>query len=140
MTDDIPIKYINNTRNTDFEVMVFTKNYSTRTPKVYYVAWQVLRGQTSVEFKYPVSISVGATYYSSGLQVVAGPFGSDLGSSWRITQDKPVDTAVLKQSKAKKSSKCNMYSSVIYKIPLLVALERIHSFVAVKKFIRILCI
>lgn len=99
MGDDIPIKYINNTKNTDFEVMVFTKNYSTRTPRVYYVAWQVLRGQTSVEFKYPVNIAVGATYSSNGLQVVAGPFESDLGSSWRITQEKPTDTAVLKQSK-----------------------------------------
>ena len=100
MNDDIPIKYINNTKNTDFEVMVFTKNYSTRTPKVYYVAWQVLRGQTSVEFKYPVNLAVGATYATNGLQVVAGPFDATLGSSWRITQEKPTDTSVLKQSKS----------------------------------------
>ena len=97
MTDYIPVKYINNTKSTDFEVMVFTKNYSTRTPKIYYVAWQVLRGQTSVEFKYPVMLAVGATYTSKGLQVVAGPFDATLGSSWRINQEKPTDTAVLKQ-------------------------------------------
>lgn len=97
MTEYIPIKYVNNTKNTDFEVMVFTKNYSTRTPKIYYVAWQVLRGQTSVEFKYPMHLAVGATYSSNGLQIVAGPFDATLGSSWRITQEKANDTAFLKQ-------------------------------------------
>ena len=95
MSDDINIKYVNNTHNTDFDVMVFTKNYSTRTPKTYYVAWHVLRGQTSVMFKYPANLAVGATYQDKGLSIAAGPFDADLGSSWTIVQAKMTDTAVL---------------------------------------------
>lgn len=98
MTEYINIKYVNNTNNTDFEVMVFTKNYSTRTPKTYYVAWQVLRGQTSVLFKYPLNyMEVGASYEERGLLVVSGPFHADVGSSWKITQPQPNDTAILQQ-------------------------------------------
>ena len=99
MTTDVPIKYINATTNTDFEVVVFTKNFSTNTPKTYYAAWQVLRGQTSVQFVYPVSMSVGATYKSGGQLITAGPFPAKLGSTWEITQESATDTAVLKQSK-----------------------------------------
>ena len=108
MTTDIPIKYINATTNTDFEVVVFTKNFSTNTPKTYYAAWQVLRGQTSVQFVYPVSMSVGATYKSGGQVITAGPFPAKLGATWEITQDSATDTAVLKQSE------CNyiIYNSV----------------------------
>ena len=95
--DDINIKYVNNTLNTDFDVMVFTKNYSTRTPKTYYVAWHILRGQSSVSFTYPVNIAVGATYQDKGLSIVAGPFVAQLGSSWTIVQAQTSDTAVLKQ-------------------------------------------
>ena len=98
MTTDIPIKYINSTRNTDFEVVVFTKNFSTDTPKTYYAAWQILRGQTSVQFIYPVSMGVGATYTSGGQFITAGPFPAKLGSSWEITQESASDTAVLKES------------------------------------------
>ena len=108
MTTDIPIKYINATTNTDFEVVVFTKNFSTNTPKTYYAAWQVLRGQTSVQFVYPVTMSVGATYKAGGQLITAGPFPAKLGSTWEITQESVTDTAVLKQSE------CNyiIYNSV----------------------------
>ena len=99
MTTDIPIKYINATSNVDFEVVVFTKNFSTNTPKTYYAAWQILRGQTSVQFVYPVSTSVGATYKSSGQVITAGPFPAKLGSTWEITQESATDTAVLQESK-----------------------------------------
>ncbi len=102
MAKAINIKYSNKTSHTDFEVMVFTKNYSTRSPKTYYVAWQVLRGQTAVYFKYPLdTLEVGATYQESGLRIVSGPFHADVGSSWRITQPKPTDTALLLPSKLK---------------------------------------
>ncbi len=97
---DIKIKYINNTKKTDFDVMVFTKNYSTRTPKIYFVAWQILRGQSSVSFNYPGNVEVGVSYQSSGLSVVAGPFPAYLGSTWKIVQPLPTDTAVLSHSKA----------------------------------------
>ena len=99
MTTDIPIKYINATTNVDFEVVVFTKNFSTNTPKTYYAAWQILRGQTSVQFVYPVAMAVGATYKSGGQLITAGPFPAKLGSTWEITQESAADTAVLKQSK-----------------------------------------
>ena len=98
MTTDIPIKYINATTNTDFEVVVFTKNFSTNTPKTYYAAWQVLRGQTSVQFVYPISTAVGATYTNGGQIITAGPFPAPLGSTWEITQDSINATAVLKKS------------------------------------------
>ena len=98
MTTDIPIKYVNATTNTDFEVVVFTKNFSTNTPKTYYAAWQILRAQTSVQFVYPVSTAVGATYTSGGQIITAGPFPAKLGSTWEITQDSMNATAVLMQS------------------------------------------
>lgn len=101
MDDTINVKYINNTGRSDFEVMVFTKNFSTRTPKIYYVAWHVLRGQTSVAFQYPVHLAVGATYQSERLKISSGPFVADLGSSWKIVQEKSTDTAVLSLSKPK---------------------------------------
>ena len=97
MTTDISIKYINETNNTDFEVVVFTKNYSTNTPKTYYCAWQVLRGQNSVKFSYPVSTAVGAIYEHEDQTIAAGPFPAKLGSTWQITQDSANNTAVLSE-------------------------------------------
>ena len=94
---DIAIKYINSTGNTDFQVVVFTKNFSTNTPKIYYCAWQVLRAQTSVQFVYPVSMAVGATYTQGGQLITAGPFPAPLGSTWEIKQDSATSTAVLSQ-------------------------------------------
>ena len=101
MTTDIPIKFINATSNVDFEVVVFTKNFNINTPMVYYAAWQVLRAQTSVQFVYPVAMSVGATYRSGGQLITAGPFPAKLGSTWEITQESATDTAVLRESKTK---------------------------------------
>ncbi|XP_019853430.1 PREDICTED: uncharacterized protein LOC109582855 [Amphimedon queenslandica] len=94
---DIRISYLNETQNTDFEVVVFTKNFNINSPEAYYVAWQVLRGQTQVEFVYPVSMDVGATYTSSGQFISAGPFPSKLGSTWEITQDSISSPATLKE-------------------------------------------
>lgn len=98
MTTDIPIKYINATTHTDFEVVVFTKNFNVNTPKVYYAAWQVLKGQSSVQFIYPVSCAVGCTYKSGGQLIMAGPFPAKLGTTWEIIQEDINDTAVLKES------------------------------------------
>jgi len=99
MASNINVKYINKTGNTDFEVMVFTKNYSTRTPKIFYVAWHVLRGQTSVTFQYPMDLAVGCSYNENNLKIVSGPFTAGSGSSWKIAQPKPNSTAVLQQGK-----------------------------------------
>ena len=99
MTTDIPIKYNNNTQNIDFEVVVFTKNFNVNTPKVYYVAWQILRAQISSQFVYPVSTAVGATYRIEGQLITAGPLPATLGSTWQVTQETRTSTASLTKSK-----------------------------------------
>ncbi len=86
MSSEIPIRYINSTGETDFQVLVFTKNYSTNTPATVYAAWQVLKAQTEVDFVYPVDIEVGASYVVGSQTIIAGPFGAELGSTWQITQ------------------------------------------------------
>ncbi len=97
MSTDIPIRYVNKTGKSDFEVVVFTKNFSTNTPQTYYCAWQILRGQTSVKFVYPVTTAIGATYKERGQEISAGPFDAELGSTWRISQESGQSTAVLKE-------------------------------------------
>ena len=99
MASDIPIKYVNATKNVDFQVLVFTKNFNTNTPNVYYVAWQVLAAQSSVDFKYSTEISLGATYQKGGLTITAGPFAAKLGSTWDINQPKPDESATLTERK-----------------------------------------
>lgn len=96
MNSDIPIRYVNCTGRTDFEVVVFTENCHTA-PETPYAAWQVLRGQSSVEFIYPVSMAVGVTCKLGGQLITAGPFPAELGSTWEISQDDISKTAVLKQ-------------------------------------------
>ena len=86
MSDSIEIEYHNNTGNTDFEVVIFTKNFNVNNPRTYYVAWQVVRAQTKSNFRYPVELCVGATYESAGQKISAGPFPAPLGSTWEITQ------------------------------------------------------
>ena len=97
--DRIPIRYINNTGKVDFEVMVFTRNYNTKTPKIYYVAWHVLRAQSVVDFSFSSTISVGAFYKVNALVVKAGPFVAESGSTWTIVQNDRWDTAVLTKGK-----------------------------------------
>ena len=99
MTTDIPITYVNATGQSDFQVVVFTKNFSTNTPVTYYAAWEVLKGQSQVRFAYPVSMSVGATYQSGDQTIYAGPFPAPLGSTWDITQDFASSTATLTEGK-----------------------------------------
>ena len=96
----IPIRYANKTDNIDFQVIVFTKNYSPNNPETYYAAWQVLSAQSEVSFSYPVEIEVGATYKSGGQDIVAGPFDAQLGSTWNITQETLDSTATLEQGES----------------------------------------
>lgn len=98
MTTNIPIKYINSTGSTDFQVLVFTKNFSLNTPETYFAAWQVLRAQNQAEFQYPVEIEVGASYEHGGQVITSGPFGASLGSTWNISQTSPSETSVLSES------------------------------------------
>ena len=94
----ITVKYINATNDTEFQVCIFAKNFSTNTPRGVYIAWQVLKAQTSVSFTYPETLAVGATYKVQGQEITAGPFPANLGSTWEITQESLHDTAVLKGS------------------------------------------
>ena len=64
-TTDIKITYVNDTGESDFDVVVFTKNFNENTPKVYYAAWKVFRTQNEATFVYPVSMEVGARHGSS---------------------------------------------------------------------------
>ena len=99
MTDSIPITYKNDTGASDFQVLVFTKNYSTNTPKTFYAAWEVLNAQTETKFAYPVEIEVGATYVKGDQLVISGPFAAKLGTTWTIQEEQNVDdTALLKES------------------------------------------
>lgn len=98
MSSKIPIIYKNLTGSTDFQVLVFTKNYSPDTPKSYYAAWEVLRAQTEVKFAYPADVSVGATYVSGDQEILSGPFSAILGSTWTITQESASSTASLNES------------------------------------------
>jgi dynein heavy chain 1 len=95
MASSIPIEYINDTKKTDFKVLVFTKNYSVNTPKTYYVAWQILTAETSSQFEYAATISVGATYQKSGQIITAGPFQAELGSTWEIQDPEEGASATL---------------------------------------------
>ncbi len=97
MSTDIVIKYVNKTGKTDFEVVVFTKNFSTNTPMTYYCAWQILRGQNNVQFVYPVTTAIGATYNKGGLEISSGPFPAELGTTWTISQESDESTAVLEE-------------------------------------------
>lgn len=74
------------TGKTDFQTLVFTKNFSTDTPQSNAAAWQVIEAQSGVKFSYPSEIKVGATYKNGDQNVPCGPFDAPLGSTWQITQ------------------------------------------------------
>ena len=97
MTADIQIEFINGTGNTDFQVVVFTKNFSTNTPETIYAAWQVICVQTSSSFLYPVSTSVEAKYDIGGQTNNMGPFPAKLGSTWEIRQEPKSGTPTLRE-------------------------------------------
>lgn len=95
MSGAIPIRYLNATGKTDFQVLVFTKNYSTNTPETYFAAWQVLQAQSEVDFVYPVDIEVEAYYVKGAQTIIAGPFTAALGSTWNLSQTSSNSTATL---------------------------------------------
>ena len=97
LRNSIPIIYYNRTNSVDFDVLVFAKVLKSSIISNPYVAWQILRGQTSVSFVYPVNMQVGATYINKDQVVTAGPFDTNEGSTWEIVQDRSGDTAQLKQ-------------------------------------------
>ena len=97
MNEDIPIKFVNATGNTNFQVIVFTKNFSKNTPSTCYCAWKILTVQSSAQFTYPTSASIAASYVHGGQKITAGPFPAAMGSTWEVTQ--PNYTAELRQGK-----------------------------------------
>ncbi|XP_011404630.2 PREDICTED: cytoplasmic dynein 1 heavy chain 1-like [Amphimedon queenslandica] len=96
-TSNIKVSYVNATGNTDFAVVVFTKNFNVNTPKVYYSAWKILRAQSQVDFVYPVSLGVGVVYTTSTGLHKAGPFPAELGSTWELSHDTITTTPSLRK-------------------------------------------
>ena len=94
---DIQIKFVNATGKTDFQVVVFTKNFTTNTPETIYAAWQVIRVQSSSRFTYPVLTAVQATYEVDGQKNTMGPLPAKLGSTWEIQQEIKTGTPTLKE-------------------------------------------
>lgn len=131
----IPIRYINNTGKVDFEVMVFTKNYNTKTPKIYYVAWHVLRAQSIVDFSFSSNLSIGAFYKENGLVIRAGPFLAESGSTWTIVQNDRRDTAVLNKGKVQLKFffifHCSKYDFSLFHVSRLIFYQSCMSIFAV---------
>ena len=111
LKSSVPIVYFNKTNCVDFDVIVFTQGESTHTVRSPYVAWQVLRGQSSVTFLYPKDVQVGATYQQQDQMVTAGPFCTEEGSTWEIVQNKISDTAEIQEGKVNLS----IYPTVLIK-------------------------
>ena len=95
----IPFKYINATNKVGFDVIVYTKNYFTPldTARQCYVAWQILRGQTSVSSIFPEGVEIGSTYNNDCQWISCGPFKAKPGSTWEMQQDTRDSTPVLEQ-------------------------------------------
>ncbi len=86
---DIPIKFVN---KADATVVVFTKNFAPSADE-YYVAWQVLKANSTAEFVYPAKTSVGATH--GGANLLGGPFETEPGSVWEIHQEDESESPTL---------------------------------------------
>ena len=100
ITSPVDIRYKNETANTDFQVMVFSRNYASNVGgQPSYAAWEVLRRQTEVRFKYTAEISVGATYRTEDQEIISGPFGAKLGTTWSVNQSSVTATAELLEGK-----------------------------------------
>ncbi len=98
---DISVKYYNLTGDTDFDVMVYAKNYSKYFPSYEQVAWRILRGQGCVNFVYPCKFQVGARYFCQSQIVRCGPIDAEPGTTWEVIHESPTDTPVLRQGKCK---------------------------------------
>ena len=82
---DVPIVYLNKTGRNDFAVVVFTKNEDLNAIETPFVAWQIIRAQTSANFAYPVFASVGVYWESNGVTLYSGPMIAAAGSTWEFT-------------------------------------------------------
>lgn len=98
---DVKIKFVNDTGDTDFRVVVYAK------PKMDLlsssieeaVAWQVIQAQSTSIFVYPNTTQVGAEYQDGDQTVGCGPFEAEDGSTWCITQEDLSCPAILSQWK-----------------------------------------
>ena len=93
---NILITYYNKAGHADFDVLVIIKNYTSQSTKQY-VGWQILRGQSSVDFTFSAMIQVGASYKHQGQDIKCGPFNAEMGSIWEIIQETEDSTAVLRK-------------------------------------------
>ena len=98
--NDIPITYVNKTKQNDFMVVVFTKNEDTNAIDTPFVAWQTLKAQTSASFTYPVDAAVGAEWRIGEVTLHSGPFSANIGTTWTFKQDHIFDSPTLDQGKS----------------------------------------
>lgn len=96
---DIPIKFINETGETDFTVVVFMKNEDPNASATPFVAWRTIRTQTSAAFTYPSQSEVGAIYFEGDMKMTAGPYPALPGSTWEFAQESEADTPTLIEGK-----------------------------------------
>ena len=96
---DIPIKFVNKTGENDYTVVVFLRNESPNAVDTPFVAWHVIRTQTSALFSYPIQSEVGAIYDEDGMKMRAGPLPAFPGSTWDFIQENKQSTPTLKEGK-----------------------------------------
>ena len=89
---DVEITYLNKTGRNDFALLVFTKNEDANASESPYVAWRIIKAQSSATFKYSLDAAVGAYWETGGALIRAGPFSATVGSTWSIRADRPNDS------------------------------------------------
>lgn len=94
---NIEVKYVNMTGHTQFQVLVFTKNFNTNSIDDCHVAWEVIRAETSSEFLYPIDCQVGVSYRDADKLLTCGPFRAKMGSTWNVTKEKKNGVAIMKE-------------------------------------------
>ena len=103
---NIPIKFVNETGETDNTVVVFLKNEDPNAIATPFVAWRTIRTQSSASFSYPTESEVGALYEEDGMKMTAGPLPAHPGSTWEFLQETEHATPTLKEGKYSRYYKC----------------------------------
>ena len=100
ITNDINIKYLNKTGRVDFAVAVFVQNSDANAVDSPYVAWYVLRTQSSAKFVWSKSQEVGVEYEVDGAKMTAGPVTAEAGSTWDFVHEQADSTPYLRRGNA----------------------------------------
>ena len=96
---DVEITYLNQTGRNDFALLVFTENEDANASESPYVAWRMIKAQSSATFWYSLDAAVGAHWETGGALIRAGPFSATMGSTWSITGDHQNDSPHLAEGR-----------------------------------------